>query len=185
MEGQNEFSTSEASDSAWSDMMQDLSFLQKISREENQVNQSSETTLKKRWNFDEQEEHTDELIISIMRSSENTQLDQQNCKRLVQVLESVNCLSNPHSGNCALKEAVLHDSDMNQCEDKNNLCICPSWLKKTMKAFYFLNIYSAHLQLQQEKTTLTCLKGALDQLNKFGLQIGIADLEHLSVLCPK
>ncbi|KAL7161138.1 hypothetical protein ACSBR2_041739 [Camellia fascicularis] len=206
LKDKNECSTSKAADSAWSDMMQDLSFLRDISRKGNQpndesksmnsgdsndvtgvspVNRSSETKLKRTFNCDKQEGNVDDIITSMLRSAENSQLDEQNCKRLMQLLESVNCLTNPQSGNCMLKELYLQDSDMNPYANENNVCLCPSWLKTIMKAFYFLNIYSAYLQMQWEKITSTCLKEALDQLSKFGLQVGIADLEHLSVLCPK
>lgn len=54
-----------------------------------------------------------------------------------------------------------------------------------MKAFYFLNIYSGFLQLQREKVTLSSLEGVLDQLAEFGVEVGNADIEHLSVLCPQ
>ncbi|KAI7985841.1 hypothetical protein LOK49_LG14G00486 [Camellia lanceoleosa] len=203
LKDKNECSTSKAADSAWSDMMQDLSFLRDISRKGNQpnvesksmnsgdshdvtgvspVNRSSETKLKRTF---KQEGNVDDIITSILHSAENSQLDEQNCKRLMQLLESVNCLTNPHSGHCMLKELYLRDSDTNPYANENNACLCPSWLKTLMKAFYFLNIYSAYLQMQREKITSTCLKEALDQLSKFGLQVGIADLEHLSVLCPK
>lgn len=206
LKGQSKFSTSKASDSVWSDMMQDLSFLRDIPREENSCNlesngtnfansnevrwgsytsTSSEPKMKKRLNSDKQAGHIDDLIISILGSSENTQLDEQNCKRFMQVLESVNCLSNPHSGECVLKEAYLQDNDQNPLANENDLCLCPSWLKIVMKAFYFLNIYSAYLHVQRDKVTVTCLKESLDQLYKLGLQVGIADLEILSHLCPK
>ncbi|CAL5362421.1 unnamed protein product [Camellia sinensis] len=203
LKDKNECSISKAADSAWSDMMQDLSFLRDISRKGNlpnvesksmnsgdsndvtgvsPVNRSSETKLKRTF---KQEGNVDDIITGILHSAENSQLDEQNCKRLMQLLESVNCLTNPHSGHCMLKELYLQDSDMNPYANENNACLCPSWLKTLMKAFYFLNIYSAYLQMQREKITSTYLKEALDQLSKFGLQVGIADLEHLSVLCPK
>ncbi|XP_052179603.1 uncharacterized protein LOC127792955 [Diospyros lotus] len=206
LQGQNDCSTSRAADSLWSDTMQDLSFLCEITRKGNQqnieskhvdsvdsndvtgksaVNQSSKTRVKKRFSCDKQEGHLDNLVISILQSSENTLLDQRNCERLMQVLESVNCLSDSHSGSCMLKEAHLEDCDANSHANKDNICLCPSWLRNMMKAFYFLNIYSGHLQLQREKITSTCLKEALNQLSIFGLQVGIADLEHLSVLFPK
>ncbi|GMQ11009.1 hypothetical protein CsSME_00053793 [Camellia sinensis var. sinensis] len=165
LKDKNECSTSKAADSAWSDMMQDLSFLRDISRKGNQpnvesksmnsgdsndvtgvspVNRSSETKLKRTF---KQEGNVDDIITGVLHSAENSQLDEQNCKRLMQLLESVNCLTNPHSGHCMLKELYLQDIDTNPYTNENNACLCPS-----------------------------C---------KFGLQVGIADLEHLSVLCPK
>ncbi|XAR63839.1 DNA helicase [Bertholletia excelsa] len=204
----SECSTSKAADLAWSDMIHELSFLRSISETGNQssfetknksfnpldskeagrvspVNRSSADKRKKRSNCDTQEGHMDALIISILQSSENAQLDQQNCKILTQVLESVTCLSNSRTGNCMLKEAFSRDSNLDLYANNITSCICPSWLKTIMKAFYFLNIYSSRLQLQQEKVTATCLKEALDQLGLYGLKVGIADLEHLSVLCPE
>ncbi|KAG5536355.1 hypothetical protein RHGRI_023955 [Rhododendron griersonianum] len=206
LKGKNEFSTSKASGSVRSDMMQDLSFLRNIPREENlcnvvsnsihsadrnevrggsYINTSSEPKVEKRFHSHRQEGHIDDLVISILASSENSQLDQHNCKRFMQVLESVNCLSNPHSGDCVVKEAHLQGNGKNPSENENDLCLCPSWLKRIMKAFYFLNIYSAYLHMRQEKVTLTCLKESLDQLDKLGHEVGIADLEILSNLCPK
>ncbi|XP_057459409.1 uncharacterized protein LOC130750031 isoform X1 [Actinidia eriantha] len=205
LKDKNEFSDSKAADSAWSDMMHDLSFLRNITRENQRnvdsksansadtnevagvspINWCSETKLKNRFRCDAQEGHIDDVIISILHSYEMAQLDQRNCKRLMQVLELVNCLSNLHSGNCMFKEAYLHGSNVNPYGNKNNLCLCPSWLKTVMKAFYFLNIYSAYLQMRCERITSACLKEALDRLDKFGLQVGIADVEHLSVLCPQ
>ncbi|KAI8543129.1 hypothetical protein RHMOL_Rhmol08G0194400 [Rhododendron molle] len=206
LKGKNEFSTSKASGSVRSDMMQDLSFLRNIPREENlcnvvsnsihsadrnemrggsYINTSSEPKVTKRFHSHRQEGHIDDLVISILASSGNGQLDQHNCKRFMQVLESVNCLSNPHSGDCVVKEAHLQGNGKNPSENENDLCLCPSWLKRIMKAFYFLNIYSAYLHMRQEKVTLTCLKESLDQLDKLGLEVGSADLEILSNLCPK
>ncbi|XP_058226891.1 uncharacterized protein LOC131335514 [Rhododendron vialii] len=206
LKGKNEFSTSKASGSVRSDMMQDLSFLRNIPREENlcsvvsnsihsadrnevsggsYINTSSEPKVKKRFHSHRQEGHIDDLVISILASSENSQLDQHNCKRFMQLLESVNCLSNPHSGDCVVKEARLQGNGKNPSENENDLCLCPSWLKRIMKAFYFLNVYSAYLHMRQEIVTLTCLNESLDQLDKLGLEVGIADLEILSNLCPK
>lgn len=149
------------------------------------INMSSEPKMKKRFNGDRQDGQIDELVMSILVSSENSQLDQHNCKRFMQVLESVNCLSNPHSGDCVVKEAHLEGNVKNPSENENDLCLCPSWLKTIMKAFYFLNIYSAYLHMRREEVTLTSLKELLDQLDKLGLEVGINDLEILSNLCPK
>ncbi|XP_059640822.1 uncharacterized protein LOC132282982 isoform X2 [Cornus florida] len=199
-------SASKFADSAWSDMMQDLSSLRDISSNENQQNIESESMnsvdrnelnrgssvsqslgnkCKRGFNCGKQEEHTDDLILGILRSSEKTELDEQNWQRLTRVLELVDCLSNPNSGNCMLMEANLHDGNKDLSANKNSLCVCPSWLKTIIKAFSFLNIYSAFRQLRREEITWTGLKEALEHLHKFGLQVGIADLEHLSVLCPK
>ncbi|CAK9147911.1 unnamed protein product [Ilex paraguariensis] len=202
----NQASSSKLADSAWSDLMQDLSSLRAISGDENQANihsdavnledrsavhartsviDSTETKCKRVSNGNKQEELLDDLVLGILQSSSKNLLDEQNRDRLIQVLGLLNCFSDPASGNCLLKEADIHGSEAELSADKSGLCLCPSWLKRILKAFAFLNIYYAFIQLQQLKITLTALRGALDLFFKFGLQVGIADLEHLSVLCPK
>lgn len=192
---QNECSTSKAAASAWSAMMQDISSLGEISKNDNNqpcvkskevnkgspVNTCSESSRKRRLNCDNHKDNIDDLVITVLESFESMQMDLDNCKRLMRVLELMNCLRDPQSGNCVLKEATLHYYHLNWDEP----CLCPSWLRKIMKAFYFLNIYSAYIQLQHEKVTVILLKEALEQLSKSGLQVGIADLEHLAIFCPK
>lgn len=192
---QNECSTSNAATSAWSAMMQDISSLNEISqndtnqpcqrsnelRKESSVKTRSKAICKRKLNGDNNEKTFDDLIMNVLVSVESTQMDQDKCKGLMRVLELVNCLCDPLSENCVSKKAFLHDHYTNGDES----CLCPSWLKNIMKAFYFLNIYSACGQLLHEKITVIHLKEALEQLSKSGLEISMTDLEHLSVFCPK
>ncbi|KAL5818090.1 hypothetical protein ACOSQ3_026468 [Xanthoceras sorbifolium] len=129
-----------------------------------------------------------EFLWSVLRSTNKNALEGQNCEKFVEVLESVNCLSDPNSGNCMLlREANRRSSGEGIFKSSNNgsSCLCPDWLKKIVEAFAFLSIFSAYLQLQGKKVTLTHVKDALDQLAKFGVQLGIKNIEHLSTLCPK
>ncbi|XP_043697479.1 ATP-dependent helicase HRQ1-like, partial [Telopea speciosissima] len=110
-------------------------------------------------------------------------LDEKNSKKFIQFLELVDCLSDPQSGSCFLKVS-LADNDAIPCNEKKKSCLCPSWLKRVLKGFAFINTFYVVFQMQQERITLDHLDGALKQLRKFGFDIDIADLKHLSVLCP-
>lgn len=92
-----------------------------------------------------------DLILDTLQSFQSNLIDDKNCQRFIQILDSINCLVDPLFGNCMLWEA--------------NLCLCPSWLKCTVKVFLFVNIYSAFLQVQSEKITLTGLKGGWNNLH--------------------
>ncbi|KAL3512411.1 hypothetical protein ACH5RR_025128 [Cinchona calisaya] len=197
-----EILTSKLAASTYSDLMQDLSSLQNVSSHENHpdVNgeledrneqtcrksevHSSQVKRKRKSICDKSNGPSDEIIVDLLQSSHANILDEQNCKKIIQILESVNCLSDPATAKCICK-ANSQDEEVDPCTSTCTLCMCPSWLKKIMKAFAFLNIYSVFLQLGRVKITLGHLTKAVDQLSKFGLQIGIADIEHLSVLCPK
>lgn len=202
----NQCSSSNLADSAWCDLMQDLSSMQNTSNSEYQhdielqgmtfddgnvvsggsyVTRYSETKHRTRSVSSKQEEISGSLMSSILQSLGNNVLDENNCERLIQILESTNCLADPLSGTCMLREAISEDSGIDPCESKSSLCLCPSWLKEIMTKFSFLNIYSVILQLQGENVTLMGLKEGLDQLTKFGFQLDILDLEQLSLLCPK
>lgn len=194
-------------DSAFSDMMQDLSSLRDISDNENQINfelesinsgdkneaklevsasRSLDRKRKRGVDVCKPEGLTDDLILCILQAPSKNFLDEENSERLIQVMEWMNCLSDPHSGNCMLlRKHNLRNGCGGPCRDNSSSCLCPSWLKMIMKSFSFLNIFSAFLQLQCEEITWAQLKEALDQLGKFGFQVGVQDLEHLSILCPK
>lgn len=192
-------------DSTYSDMMQELSSLHQ--EESNNINTNkpeygasytmpfgninsdiSETKRKRGVDCDNQEGRPYDFLWSVLRSKTKNALEGQNCEKFVEVLESVNCLSDPYSGKCMLlREANMRGTGggLYKTNSNNSSCFCPVWLKKIMEAFAFLSIFSAYLQLRREEVTLTHLKDALDQLGKFGVPIGIEDIEHLSVLCPK
>ncbi|KAL9156100.1 hypothetical protein ABFS82_09G050400 [Erythranthe guttata] len=84
----------------------------------------------------------------------------------------------------ALGCCVMREANANALPD-GELCVCPLWLKDIIRAFSFLNIYSACLQLWQKNITFSAFKGPLDQLHLFGFRPGIADLELLSQVCPQ
>lgn len=202
----NQSPVSNFADSAWSDMMQDLRTLSNMSNNENQTNFDSGSVIegmrnelmeeasatytlerkRKKFHGDKQEGSSDDLILSLLKSPCKIFLDKQNCEILIRVLESVNCLLDMRSGSCMLlREVGLAYGDAMQSGSKSSLCLCPAWLKKIMKTFTFLNIFSAFLQLQQGHITLIHLKEGLDHLGEFGFQVDMEDIEHLSVLCPK
>ena len=202
----NQGPVSDFADSAWSDMMQDLRTLSNLSNNENQTNFDSANVIegvrhelvkessatypleRKRKKFlgDKQEGSSDDLILSILKPPCKVFLDKQNCERLIQVLDSVNCLLDVQSGCCILlREVGLAYGDAMPSGSKSSSCLCPAWLKIIMKTFTFLNIYSSFLQLQQGHITLIHLKEVLDHLGELGFQVGMEDIEHLSVLCPK
>lgn len=192
-------------DSTYSDMMQEFSSLHE--EESNSVNNDKpecnnaysmpfgcissdplETKRKRGAECDDQGGRPYDFLWSVMRSTSKNALEGQNCEKFVEVLESVNCLSDPYSGKCMLlREASRRSTgrEMNKSSGDNSLCLCPVWLKKIVEAFAFVSIFSAHLQLRREKVILSHVKGALNQLEKFGVRVGIEDIENLAVLCPK
>ncbi|KAM1398183.1 hypothetical protein ACFX2I_015663 [Malus domestica] len=191
-------------DSAWSDMMEDLTFLHDNSNDKtpkgpsvgsfnlggrSEVNDEAASSRacgakRKMGTFD-----CDDIVLDILRSSINGNvLDEQNFKRFIEVLETVSCLSDPYSRDCLLwRRAVLRQQGFGTGLHKGNSssCLCPAWLKIIMKAFAFLNTFSAFLQLQQARTTSIILEQALHQLGRFGVRLGMKDIEHLSIISPK
>ncbi|KAH9722333.1 UBQ helicase-c and DEAD-like helicase domain-containing protein [Citrus sinensis] len=192
-------------DSTYSDMMQEFSSLHE--EESNSVNNDKpecnnaysmpfgcissdplETKRKRGAECNDQGGRPYDFLWSVMRSTSKNALEGQNCEKFVEVLESVNCLSDPYSGKCMLlREASRRSTgrEMNKSRGDNSSCLCPVWLKKIVEAFAFVSIFSAHLQLRREKVILSHVKGALNQLEKFGVRVGIEDIENLAVLCPK
>lgn len=194
----NESSVNNLAESAWSELMQDLSALHDVSRSENLPNvelnsthvhaerTTSRTKRKRVPNRDKKKGPLDDLLSSMLQKSSNEILDEQNCKVFIEVLESSSCLNDPRLGTCVMREASdIQDNETNPSTSDSSSCICPPWLKDIVMAFSFSNIYSAWLQLRQEKITISALQGALDQLHRFGFGPGITELEHLSELCPQ
>lgn len=198
-------STLKEAETAWSDMMQDLSYLSSISRNENQnevlldearyrdsdghkcsvpMNCSSQGKRKRSVKDDKMEGHADELVLSILKSS-STNMDDEKAKIFVQVLASINCFTDPDSGKCICKEADRKDNVSDPCSSGSESCGCPTWLRSISKIFSFLNFYSASLQLQQGQLTYSSLKGALDRLCLFGFLAGVTDIEQLFLFCPQ
>ncbi|GAB2220919.1 hypothetical protein Drorol1_Dr00012078 [Drosera rotundifolia] len=64
-------------------------------------------------------------------------------------------------------------------------CVCSPWSKKALKAFTFLNMLSGFSQLRQEIVTLEFVKDALEKFAEFDFLLGVEDLEQLAVLFPK
>ncbi|PHT47605.1 hypothetical protein CQW23_11813 [Capsicum baccatum] len=192
-------------EAAWSDMMQDLSYLRSISRNDHQtkvildetrsrdsdghncsvlLNCSSQVKRKRNNTDDKIEGHANELVLSILKSSSND-MDDEKAKIFVQVLASINCFTDPKSGSCMFEEVSGKYNISDPCLSGSDSCGCPTWLRSISKIFSFLNIYSASLQLQQGQVTYSSLKGALDRLCLFGFQAGVTNIEQLSLLCPK
>ncbi|KAJ8536339.1 hypothetical protein K7X08_034740 [Anisodus acutangulus] len=198
-------STLKQAETAWSDMMQDLSYLSSISRNDNQtevlldetrsrdsngqtgsvqLNCSSQVKRKRSIKDDKMEGHADELVINILNSS-SVDMDGGKAKISVQVLASVNCFTDLDSGNCMCEGANRKDNVSDPCSNGSDSCGCSMWLRSINKLFSFLNIYSASLEFHQEQVNYPGLKGALDCLCLFGFQAGVTDIEQLSFLCPK
>ncbi|PIM98761.1 hypothetical protein CDL12_28754 [Handroanthus impetiginosus] len=195
---------SKLAESAWSDLMQDLSSFQDISSRENlpgaelksmnsvsisenayhRRNSSRTMKPKKMLSKGKEKESSYDILLSILPASGDDMFDEQNLEMFLEFMDSSSCLSNPATGSCVIREANdLLDGKLDL--SKSSLCFCPLWLKDIMRAFYFINVYSACLQLWQRKITISALEGPLDQLHKFGFRPGIADLEILSQFCPE
>ncbi|KAG6535035.1 hypothetical protein ZIOFF_008953 [Zingiber officinale] len=96
------------------------------------------------------------------------------------VLESVNCLSKANSSGCLLFEEYYKSTGVVQS------CVCPSWLKRVLKIFMFVNIMYAFVQRQKKCFTWECIDKALMQSNIFGLENAcMTDVKSLPLLCPK
>ncbi|KAK7861571.1 putative atp-dependent helicase ypra [Quercus suber] len=218
--GLNNDSISKFADLAWSDMMQDLSYLRETSNDETATNDKvgrfslgdRTETMAASFSTGDRKDTMDEisnfrsfgekrgrgfdfdkgiglpydLILSSLQFSGEGVLDEHNCDVFVKVLESVNCLSDPRFGFCLLsRKAKFWAGDMGVGANNSSSCLCPAWLKIIMKAFAFLNIFSAFLHFQQKGMTTAYLEEALNQLAKSGIKLGMKDIEHLSVLSPK
>ncbi|XP_076899086.1 uncharacterized protein LOC143552854 [Bidens hawaiensis] len=179
-------STSNFAESAWSDMTQDLSSLREreIGGDEIRPNIDSEGTRLNARNeaYSNFESLCDEsvLVLNTLQLCDNNELDETGWEKFMQVLELVNCVYDSKSKSC-----MLRNTSMRCSETDGYSCCCPSWLKVVLKAFYFSNIYCSFLQVQQKLVTMLSLEGGLNRLSKFGPGFGYADIQNLSVLCPK
>ncbi|PQP93687.1 putative ATP-dependent helicase YprA [Prunus yedoensis var. nudiflora] len=205
LNGSDKSSTiSNFADSAWSDMMQDLSSLR-----ENSSNQTPMEPIVGSFNLGDRTEVTnetstccssgakrekgldsDDIMLDILRCSRRSKnvLDEHNFTRFVEVLASVSCLSDPYNGDCMLWRRVhlrRHGFGTGLPKSSGSSCLCPPWLKIIMKAFAFLNTFSAFIQSRQERTTSILLEQALGHLLKFGVELGLKDIKNLSVISPK
>ncbi|KAL6541223.1 hypothetical protein OROHE_010931 [Orobanche hederae] len=189
-------------ESAWSDLMQDLSSYQDTSNDRNLaeagfMSMNSEdknaydntTSLrtrrrKKELNNVKEKGTSYDVILSILQASGDNLFDEHKVKKFLEFMDSSSCLSSPATGSCVMRESdALPVSELDSCN--STLCLCPQWLKDLMRAFSFINIYSACLQLSRKRITISSLNRPLDQLHKIGFRSGIAELELLSQLCPQ
>ncbi|KAI7746160.1 hypothetical protein M8C21_016238, partial [Ambrosia artemisiifolia] len=177
-------STSSFAESAWSDMMQDLSSLREREIDGSETHPSVTRNEADRRNCDGLFDETI-LVLNTLLLCDDGEVDETSCETFMQVLESVNCLCDSKSKNCMLRSTNSRCSEMDNAGDSSYSCLCPSWLKVLLKSFYFLNVYCAFLQVQQKKVTVLTLEEGLNRLSKFGPGFGYADLENLSLLCPK
>ncbi|KAL1541704.1 hypothetical protein AAHA92_25893 [Salvia divinorum] len=189
----------DSAESVWSDLMQDLSCFQdmpnheslaepkvmsKNSETENACEMRTSPTMKRRKkvsNKDKQKPSCDAL--NILQTSGDGMLDEHTLEKFLKFVDSSSCVSDPATGSCVMREAAaVVGCKLDSCESSS--CLCPLWLKDTMKTFILVNVYSAYLQLSQKQITVAAVMKPLEQLHKFGYHPCIADLEQLSRLCP-
>lgn len=187
-------SMASAADSAWLDMMGELSHMSNVSSESvisnsnNSLNKSSNekevlmgetseqlsTDTRKKRKVD-----SNRSLRDILSSDSKDVFDQQSRIEISRVVGSVNCLSNANTGGCLLLERFGKKLG-------NDSCICPSWLKKVLKCFSFLNIFYAFFHAQCKPFTWAIIEEALKHSSNFGLDdVFVSDVENLSILCPK
>lgn len=175
-------STSYLADSTWSNIMEDLSHLRKTT-EETSDNASNFELRKEKLAEKKQIELPYHQILNTLDCNSDCALGEHNCEVFSKILESVNCLSDLPLGQCKLfRRACL--KGVCGIDGGGVTCLCPPWLKIVVKAFAFINIFSAFLHLQHWNLTTCLLEEALDQFAKFGVKLGLHDMKHLSLLCP-
>ncbi|XP_020277328.1 uncharacterized protein LOC109851548 [Asparagus officinalis] len=168
--------------------MSNVSFESVISNSSNSLNQSSNekevlkgdisvqpsTNTRKKRKVD-----SNRSLCDILSSDSRDVFDQQSRIEISRVVGSVNCLSNANTGGCLLIERFGN-------KHGNDSCICPSWLKKVLKCFSFLNIFYAFFHAQCKPLTWAIIEEALKHSSDFGLDdVFVSDVESLSILCPK
>ncbi|TKY73275.1 putative ATP-dependent helicase HRQ1 [Spatholobus suberectus] len=188
-------STSNLADSTWSTIMEDLSILRdttegcdNASNSESKKEEVLEAQTKGGLGSEKQIELPYHLILNTLRDSSEGALGEHNCEVFAKVLESVNCLSDLPLGRCKLFKRACSKGGgggLRKCGSDGATCLCPPWLKIVVKAFAFVNIFSAFLYLQRRELTSILLEEALSELAKFGVKLGLDDIKHLSLLCPQ
>ncbi|KOM40108.1 hypothetical protein LR48_Vigan04g030600 [Vigna angularis] len=187
-------STSDLADSTWASIKEDLSLL----RESNASNSESgkekplEASTEGGLGREKQMELPYHLILNTLRDgSEGGPLSEHNCEVFAKVLESVNCLSELPLGHCKLLKRARSKGGggggggaLRKRVSDGVVCLCPPWLKIAVKAFAFVNIFSAFIYLQLRDLTSSLLEEALSELAKFGVKLGLVDIKNLSLLCP-
>ncbi|XP_021731008.1 uncharacterized protein LOC110697909 isoform X2 [Chenopodium quinoa] len=194
---------SHVAESAWRDMMEDLSYLSNtMSSEEHSgclpdhfdkskddmINENlSSNYSRKRRKISQVENKAglaDDLISSLLHSSKRHVLDQEVCEGFLKVLESVRCLSDAETGNCMLS-SKFNMQENGQPAQPSCSCLCPTWLTIMMKSFTFLNIFAGFLQVNHEAVTFDLVKNSIDKLRELGFCGCVEDLKRLPDLCPK
>lgn len=204
-------SISSLADSTWSNIMEDLTHLREKESDalndddasnfkfctfadehrknkmlENTSSNASEAKPKRDVGSEKEIQLPYHHILNTLQHTSADALGEHNCEVLFKVLESINCLSDLPLGHCKLfKRARLKGVGLGSYANNGSSCLCPPWLKIVMKAFTFINVFSAFLHLQCKKTTLNLLEDALNQLGKFGVKLDIQNMKHLSLLCPE
>lgn len=184
--------SSNLADATWSNIMEDLSHLRDTTTTESggdsyATNFEQQGTSEKGGlgSNEKQIELPYHHILNTLEFTSEGALGENSCEAFSKVLESVNCLSDLSLGHCKLlKRACLKGARVNDGGGVSITCLCPPWLKIVVKAFTFVNIFSAGLHLQRRNTTICLLEEALDRLAKFGVKLGLHDMKHLSLLCP-
>lgn len=185
---------SPAADMAWRDIMNDLSSLSGITKDEitrsgpsnylsskkgeTSVGERCRKTLLKRT-CKRKLDDSHVLLRDLLCSDEKNIFDQLMSDRIRCIVESVCCLCNADSGSCLLFEEYFRSTSTSQH------CVCPFWLKRVLKNFTFINILCALFQIQKKFLTWKCIDEALKQPGTFGLENTCgSDVENLSLLCP-
>ncbi|XP_072971707.1 uncharacterized protein [Typha angustifolia] len=187
---------SSAADSTWKDIMNDLSSLSSTPRAEttpinfgsldnldngikkaalggNSSNLSLNRKRKKAGDLDD-------VLLELLHPDIMNLFERHTSDRVCQIVESVNCLSNPDSDRCFLFEKLFRLSN------ETDRCMCPPWLKRFLKVFTFLNVLYAFFQMQRTCISWDCLERVFKQPGSFALDdFGVSDVENLSVLFPK
>ncbi|KAH7665147.1 DNA helicase protein [Dioscorea alata] len=185
----------EASHSAWKEIMNDLSSISEILPDDsiktsfgalNNAGSSKNEGLKSessgKDSFKRRKKDTvmNSTLWDIFSSKSKNVFDRETCGKVLQLVESVNCLSDSQSGKCLLFEGSV------KITVKMEKCSCQFWLKKVLKTFTLLNIMYAFCQMAQKCMTLSVLEEELKHASIFGLDdLCISDVENLSRLCPK
>ena len=187
-------SISSAANSAWLDMMSDLSHMSTISLDSAIPNKSSssdklshekevlpcKTSEQTSTNTGKKRKvDGNHSLRDILSSDSKDVFDQQTSIEISRIVSSVNCLLDSNTGRCLLFERFGRKLDQHSC-------MCPSWLKKVLKCFSFLNILYAFFRAQCKYLTWTVIEEALKHPSNFGVDdVCISDVHNLSILCPK
>lgn len=188
---------SNLSESTWRDMVEDLSYLNSATNfeeptclpnysdktEGDLVNKNYARKRRKVCKVESNVGLAEDLIFNLLSSSSTHILDEDSCRKLLEILENVHCFLDGKFENCMFlsKVDVLENAQLKpSCS-----CLCPPWLTVMMKTFTFLNILTGFLQLHQETVTFDLVKDSLYKLRELGFCASVEDLKRLPELCPK